>query len=228
MTQFTSFVAVEEMVVTDGGQPRRIDVPVEVPEGVNQAMVDSEDDAIFIGGLPKMARRGGSVGGSGVGRGSGNGIGLVATRTMSGTVSSNASITPQSTPAPVQTAQTYGFVVKDEAVTLVRVKTPEEKRLDELRLKLNPNLVNIVVRLRNKNSTPGPDESRFVRDGKAEVQLWLTEKTAEALAKLKELGFEVILDQKTSKLLIGRVSIEKLEALADLSFVRYVSPQSIN
>ena len=29
MTQFTSFVAIEEMVVTDGGQPRRIDVPVE-------------------------------------------------------------------------------------------------------------------------------------------------------------------------------------------------------
>jgi Ca-activated chloride channel family protein len=39
MTQFTSFVAVEEMVVTDGGQPRRIDVPVEVPEGVNRQMV---------------------------------------------------------------------------------------------------------------------------------------------------------------------------------------------
>jgi hypothetical protein len=35
MTQFTSFVAVEEVVVTDGGQPRRIDVPVEVPAGVN-------------------------------------------------------------------------------------------------------------------------------------------------------------------------------------------------
>src|SRR6185503_5641474 len=39
MTQFTSFVAVEEMIVTDGGQPRRIDVPVEVPEGVNRAAV---------------------------------------------------------------------------------------------------------------------------------------------------------------------------------------------
>ena len=36
MTQFTSFVAVEEMIVTDGGQPRRIDVPVEVPEGVRK------------------------------------------------------------------------------------------------------------------------------------------------------------------------------------------------
>src|SRR5262249_52043745 len=35
MTQFTSFVAVEETVVTDGGQPRRIDIPVEMPEGVS-------------------------------------------------------------------------------------------------------------------------------------------------------------------------------------------------
>src|SRR6266446_2961159 len=43
MTQFTSFVAVEEMIVTDGGQPRRIDVPVEVPEGVNRAMVFGQD-----------------------------------------------------------------------------------------------------------------------------------------------------------------------------------------
>src|SRR5918999_1847510 len=42
MTQFTSFVAVEEMVVTDGGQPRRIDVPVEVPQGVNRDAVIGE------------------------------------------------------------------------------------------------------------------------------------------------------------------------------------------
>lgn len=35
MTQFTSFVAVEEMVVTEGGRPRTVSVPVEMPEGVS-------------------------------------------------------------------------------------------------------------------------------------------------------------------------------------------------
>ena len=35
MTQFTSFVAVEEKVVTEGGRPRRVDVPVEMPHGVS-------------------------------------------------------------------------------------------------------------------------------------------------------------------------------------------------
>jgi len=43
MTQFTSFVAVEEMIVTDGGQPRRIDVPIEVPEGVSRQGVFGEE-----------------------------------------------------------------------------------------------------------------------------------------------------------------------------------------
>src|SRR5260370_42227730 len=43
MTQFTSFVAVEEMIVTDGGKPRRIDVAVEVPEGVNRAAVFDQE-----------------------------------------------------------------------------------------------------------------------------------------------------------------------------------------
>ena len=43
MTQFTSFVAVEERVVTDGGQPRKIEVPVEMPEGVSREGVFGED-----------------------------------------------------------------------------------------------------------------------------------------------------------------------------------------
>lgn len=35
MTPFTSFVAVEELIITEGGQPRRVDVPAELPEGVS-------------------------------------------------------------------------------------------------------------------------------------------------------------------------------------------------
>ncbi len=35
MTQFTAFVAIEEVVVTEAGQPKRIEVPVNMPEGVS-------------------------------------------------------------------------------------------------------------------------------------------------------------------------------------------------
>src|SRR5262245_47743479 len=46
MTQFTSFVAVEEMTITEGGQPRRIDVPVEMPEGVSREGVFGADESV--------------------------------------------------------------------------------------------------------------------------------------------------------------------------------------
>jgi len=35
MTQYTSFVAVEETTITEGGEPRTVAVPVEMPEGVS-------------------------------------------------------------------------------------------------------------------------------------------------------------------------------------------------
>src|ERR1039457_2961146 len=35
MTPFTSFVAVEEKVITEGGAPRRVEVPVEMPDGMS-------------------------------------------------------------------------------------------------------------------------------------------------------------------------------------------------
>ncbi len=105
--------------------------------------------------------------------------------------------------------------------------TDDARRRDEVGQKLHVSVFNLVERLRAKQIIPTADEVKFVRDDKAEVQVWLLEKSDEALAQLKELGFEVMLDPKSSKLLIGRIPIEKLEALAKLKFVRYISPQVI-
>jgi hypothetical protein len=44
------------------------------------------------------------------------------------------------------------------------------------------------------------------------------------LAKLKALGFELVLDPKSAKLVIGRLPLEKLEALVEMKAVRYVTP----
>ncbi len=101
----------------------------------------------------------------------------------------------------------------------------EEQRRREQQTKLHPSILALIERLNNQSAQPGADEAKFVRDGKAEVQVWLTDKSEEALTQLKQIGFEVVLDQKTSKLVIGRLPIEKLAALAELKFVRYVAPQ---
>ncbi|MDQ3667272.1 MAG: VIT and VWA domain-containing protein [Acidobacteriota bacterium] len=233
MTQFTSFVAVEEMIVTDGGTPRRIDVPVEVPDGVSRAGVFGEEGEraqsrasrtmqnfalttssgtrVFSGrpvGSVSAAKskdeRGGSVGGGGgggVGVGAGRGGGIAA-----------------ASPMPAQ-------MTVSDADALDRAKlSPDEEKRQLLFTKLHPSILGVVERLKTK-ATPGADEMKFIRGEKAEIQIWLTDKTPEALAKLKELGFEVILDPKSAKLVIGRLPIENLQKLAELKFVRYVAPQ---
>ena len=210
MTQFTSFVAVEEMIVTDGGQPRRIDVPVEVPEGVNPRAVIVEENKAYanfalttsqsIGvanartlpaASPKKARGAGGGGAGGAGR---------------------------VYPAPPNLPPTVDLAV-------IAPMSPEEQKLDRIRTKLHPSILSLIQRLHRKEIIPGADEAKFVSADKAIVQVWLSEKSDAARAKLKELGFEVVLDPTTSKLIIGRVPIDKLETLAALDFVKYISPQ---
>ena len=112
----------------------------------------------------------------------------------------------------------------DSADGFGKTLSPEERRRQELTTKLDPSILAIVDRLK-QNTAPGANEAKFARDGKAEVQIWLTEKSEASLAQLKELGFELLFDAKSSKLVIGRLPIEKLEALAGLTTVRYVTPQ---
>jgi Ca-activated chloride channel homolog len=204
MTQFTSFVAVEEMIVTDGGVPRRIDVPVEVPEGVVSIKEEEEEKSVMK--LSGATARNLSVKRmKNSGAGAGGGIGAA------------------SAPAPVVAR---GVVMNSNAPQ-ARAEMLEDVRapVDPVRQKMHPSVFAVVERLRKKETLSSADEARFIRDGKAEVQLWLTDKSDAVMAKLKELGFEVVLNAKTSKLIIGRVSIEKLRTLAELKFVTYVSPQ---
>lgn len=216
MTQFTSFVAVEEMIVTDGGQPRRIDVPVEVPEGVNREAVFGEEQRPSgqlqnfsivprPGVATAKARAPRHRSGSGVGGGGGG-----------------------SSPAPAPPPKAVSGVTRadvDESDTM-RILSPEDQKRAALQAKFHPKVLAVIERLKARNPIAAPDEVTFIHGGKAEIQVWLTEKSAESMAKLKELGFEIVLDPKTAKLVIGRISIEKLAALSELKFVRYVSPQT--
>jgi Ca-activated chloride channel family protein len=240
MTQFTSFVAVEEMIVTDGGQPRRIDVPVEVPEGVNpEAVVDRQQSTITTLGQARTVQslanlssftlgggatnvvtksgtnsqaksRGAGGGGAGGGVGSGSGVGVG---------SGGGGKTPNALKV------TLGRTLMADMAE-PRELSPEEQQREQLLAKLHPSVLAVIVRLKNKDAKAGADEAKFIRDGKAEIQIWLTDKSEETLAKLKELGFEVVLDPKSAKMLVGHLLVEKLEALAELNFVRYVAPQA--
>lgn len=86
----------------------------------------------------------------------------------------------------------------------------------------------LIDRLKNRNTQPTTDESRFVRNGKAEIQVWLTDKSPHTIAQLKQLGFEAVLEPKAATMIIGRLPIEKLAALVERKSVRYVAPMTSN
>jgi hypothetical protein len=202
LTQFTSFVAVEEMVVTDSGKPRRIEVPVEVPAGV-KGDADKEPEArkylsFSLARATVTSRVGASGSGGAIGR----------------------------TPPPPNQAPVLGSVSALPRGTYESVpKTPSDQQSAELQQKLHRSLLAVVEKLRKKEALSSSDEGGFIRDGKAEVQVWLTDKSSETLTQLKELGFEVVLDAKGSKVIIGRLPVEKLEPLAKFKFVKYIAPQ---
>jgi Ca-activated chloride channel family protein len=239
MTQFTSFVAVEEMTVTDGGVPRRIDVPVELPAGVSREGVFGESDKEVVRlnqlAYPSPVNRpvAGKVGGAGVGSGGGGG-GRNEMRRMARRPSappppkdkrrvdvSNAR--PIAVPSGTISADAVGVV--DPAQQKL---SPKEQKERELLLKLHPSIAALIERVKNKKTQAGADEAKFVRDGKAEIQIWLADKSPQVIAELQKLGFEIVLDPQSAKMLIGRISTEKLAALAEVKAVRYISPQVAN
>ncbi len=234
MTQFTSFVAVEEMTVTDGTTPRRIEVPVEVPAGVNRntalgsinetvtvsgqatqnlMVMSSSTETVSVASPAPLIERDSSM------------IGRTFSRDELTRMNGDSPVNgtrerKQKSPRKGRDSGTGGSYAPKEDPALVKA---EEQR-NRLRAKLHPAIFALVERLKS-NAAATADEAKFVRDGKAEIQVWLADKSPEAIEKLKQLGFEVVLDPKTSKLLIGRISIEKLTALAELSEVSYVAPQ---
>ncbi|MEO8325782.1 MAG: hypothetical protein ABI618_08025, partial [Nitrospirota bacterium] len=192
MTQFTSFVAVEELIITEGGQPRRVEVPVELPEGVSyEGILGGGDD--FDGSFGQRMMQ----------------------------------------PAAKMSQSFLGGVVAQESVASTspalvdRMEQENESawRKDSA-TKFDPILESLVEHVKKK-ITLSEDVAQHVTDGKVLIQVWLTDTNPETLEKLNALGFEVVAQPKTGNLVIGRLSIEKLEAFSKLSVVRYLRFQPV-
>jgi hypothetical protein len=100
-----------------------------------------------------------------------------------------------------------------------RTQRPPISPAEQTRAKLDARLLEVIRRAARNERV----EAAFVRAGRAEVQVFLTEKTEAVRAQLRELGFEMIADP-SSKLIIGRIKVEALERLAAFDFVRHIAP----
>ncbi len=201
MTQFTSFVAVEEMTVTVGGEPTTIQVPVEMPEGVSYEGVFGEarmGQLMFFN--TAAPTRGARVAGAG------------------------RMAPPPAAKAPVQVQRAAGkapgVVVESDAaaeIAGVRELPPEAKLAEPLR----DLAAKVEKEGKHGNLTVG--ELKVV-DYKVDVMISLRDLSDETLKALKELGFVQTGESKAVRLLIGTIDVRKLEALVKLDAVIHVKP----
>ena len=209
MTQFTSFVAVEEKIITDGTTPRRVDVPVEMPEGVSH-------DGVFGGEREELKKD--------------NARSMRMLQMAPGTSSAAISATPDvmvekdkssraaaakgaagnyppPPPKPMPTAKPTGRIAAAETS---RDKAP----VNAISSNLHPAILAAI------NGQGG----NFIHNGKADIQIWLLDKTEANVQKLKALGFEITSDPSGSKLIIGKIAVDKLSKLAQFQFIRFIAP----
>ena len=211
MTQFTSFVAVEEMMITDGGRPRLIHVPVEMPQGVSYEGVFG--DRITAEGFSKNRRQNfRSLGGSL--RAAKDAL-LQAPVAQSPVFEALADRGAAVTPGEEQEASRAA----NEATTVAR-----DPKYAGLHSKLDLALVSLFARHEQGRLKLTSAEERFAQDGKVEIQIWLGDATPEVAEQLGKLGFVRLAEPKVAKILIGRIAIDKLAALAEIEGVRYVTP----
>ncbi len=200
MTQFTSFVAVEEMTVTVGGEPTKINVPVEMPDGVSYEGVFGERVVYNLSWKVGRAR-GAPMAGASIFGGSGR----------------MAPPSPKSVrPRAEAKGMTDSLIVGAEEVGDLK-RMPGDKLGEPLR------------GLADKVEKEGEDGNLTVGElkiveYKVDVMIFLSDVSDETLKALKELGFVQSGESKAIKLLIGTIDVRKLEDLAKLDAVIRVKP----
>jgi Ca-activated chloride channel family protein len=191
MTQFTAFVAVELKVVNEGGKVRRIEVPVEMPEGVSYEGVFGERKDMAMQAAPAL-------------------MGWKHYRGMAGgNIGARSAATAEARPvAPPPTHRPKEYASRDETVK----PSPATQKAQ-----LHPDVADLVKGSRTNTS--------LMKNGKAELKLYLASKEPAILQSLKELGFEVLEQDPLAMTLTGRIAVDKIAELAKLGGIRYIAPR---
>ncbi|HTT24877.1 MAG TPA: VIT and VWA domain-containing protein [Candidatus Sulfotelmatobacter sp.] len=242
MTQFTSFVAVEERVVTTNGKPQRVEVPVEMPQGVSyEGIFGGEKDALLYApraGFAAYAQNskalrisgGGGIAmrkmaapppvlapNAGIASGSGGGIG---SGSGAGTGPGVAFSQPQSPTKGPAHGETPAFDRLDNYAP--GAQSPDAKPATDralLESKLSPAVLDTFACWSKRSSA-----CNIAPDGTIEIQLFLTDDSPAVVDQLKSLGLLLSQARTKDKVITGRLPVEKLLALAGMESVKFVAP----
>jgi Ca-activated chloride channel family protein len=222
MSQYTSFVAVEERVVNVGGKQRTVDVPVEMPDGVSYDGIFGAKDTEGLGLAPMARTR--SLASSSL---------YAQTPTAPFRRGGAAAAGKPAAAAPalqrLQEVQRESLVDLNGVALGDKLRDGEAGALKQLaamkpedRIKaLREAKLSAELRQRIEGPAKG-------RKGPIEVQIWLNTLPPDGITKLKELGFSLSATLTPNKLLLGNVDVGKLDALIELAFVRKIEVPKIH
>jgi Ca-activated chloride channel family protein len=233
MTQFTSFVAVEEMTVTKGGKPTTVNVPVEMPEGVSyEGIFGERADHFGRAGMATAARS----------RGFGASGGAMPAPALMPASASAASSAPVAPATPVAAQQTQrpaadGAVAKSDVAKLEK-RSESLKELDKAEpalaadpapadplAKLDAGLKGLAARVAKDGADGNLNADGFVVvHHRVDVMIFLSDLSPETVKALEALGFTKTGESRAVKMLAGTIDVRKLEELAKLTAVTRVEP----
>lgn len=210
LTQFTSFVAVEELRTTIDGEVKTISVPVEMPDGVSYEGIFGEKAgrpiALGRGGLASLGYIGDAAAPTARTAVTGGAGGLPALKRVGGKPGADAArddaeriVIERVAPAPA-----------DKLAASLR------KLVEQAKTAGSAGLADGAVTIDGITFT--------IRDGKVDVMIRLADLSTETLAALTKLGVDVLGHTKSVSLVIGRVKVAQLMALAELPVVRSIEP----
>jgi Ca-activated chloride channel family protein len=218
LTQFTSFVAVEDKVVTKDGKPQPVAVPVEMPEGVSyegvfgqnlnaETLLRANAGLTLNGRLNALQARAYTLNAPGApGAGA---VRLDPAVTTSGAVPG---------PPPPATGPSAVPTVKEAGKSAPSGPLSEQRRI--LESKLQPAVLATLDCFR-KSGDAGPSCAN-VRSGRVAIEVWLRQDSPAVRRQLQALGFAVTRGGG-ARMVAGTLRVEKLEQLAQLSAVEFIS-----
>jgi Ca-activated chloride channel family protein len=213
VTQFTSFVAVEEKVVTEGGQPKKVDVPVEMTDGVSYEGVFGPQHQMVVGRTLRQSP--GAAAGAMV---------MADKAAMPMAEQAFSSMAAPMPPPPLPSSVSSTAVQMPTAPPKPPTQAPEAKpevRVGKGHAKIAPSLQGLAEKLVNGNYTQGDVR---VKDGWVEVFVYLTDDSQERLSTLRNLGVQIVSHASSGKMVHARVRVADLEKVAELDFVGRITP----
>jgi len=227
LTQFTSFVAVEHLRITEGNTVRTVPVPVEMPEGV------SYEGVFGPGGGPMAAGMGGMAF-----RGAGQAFKMAAQPAARAPARAKLAMSYDGRRADRSEAADQARSRESQADALAKQleamdkqgKSDDEKKpvVEQLlKLKLADELQGLAEKVAKEGTDGNLTIGKIsVKAGRIEIRVQVAALSDKVLAKLKKLGFKELARAKSVNLLIGTIDVKQLDALAKLAEVRRIDPSA--